>query len=338
LPKAGKFDEIWISTRFTFEIPYVLGIVRDAKNRARRVLVGGIAATLLPAPFEREGVEVYKGLMPEAEGCPPDYTLLDEKPDYSISHTSRGCVRKCGFCMVPKLEPKFTHRKKWQDDLLPVSKRVYFYDNNWTAKKVRDQDEDIKKLRQLVAEGRIGEFDFNQGLDCRLMTEKLADKLAGLPLRPVRFAFDGMYEDGYYQKAVRLMAERGSRIFRTYVLYNFKDTPQDFYYRLRTSVELQVEIGAPVESFPMRYQPIMDIDRGRKYIGDHWTVAKKRGFMTVIAHQSGIGVVSSHTMEEFEYWFTENAKQFERLIAYPRINELMEKKAGALRMKRAQAV
>ena len=336
LPPAGEFDEIWITTCFTFDIPHALGIVREAKNRAGKVRVGGVAASLLPEHFEREGVEVHRGLIPEAEQYPPDYGFLGHTPEYSISHTSRGCIRKCGFCMVHRLEPEFIHLEHWERDLHLATRKVLFYDNNWLAKDRADLEQDVAKLRGLVSAGRLTEIDFNQGLDARLMTEELADLLAGLPIRPVRFAFDGMQEDGHYQRAVEMMAARGFRDFMTYVLYNFKDTPQDFYYRLKKSVRLSEELGINVNSFPMRYQPILDVDGGRDYVGDHWTEGKKYAFMSILSRQSMDGQVSL-TPWEFEYWFGQSTDEFDRLLSYPQLRELMKRKKGALRLRRAQA-
>jgi len=342
LPAAGKYDEIWITTRFTYDIPYAAGMVREAKKRTDRVWVGGIAASLLPEHFEREEVEVHKGLLPEAEHFAPDYSLLGEVPKYSISHTSRGCVRKCKFCMVTRLEPEFTHRPDWERDLHPAARKVLFYDNNWLAKQMADLESDVSKLRALVAAGRINEIDFNQGLDCRLMTEEKANMLSGLPIKPIRFAFDGMQEDGHYQRAVEMMAARGFRDFMAYVLYNFMDTPRDFYYRLRESVRLTQELTVDAKSFPMRYQPILEADVGRQFIGKHWTLAKLRAFMGLRAVHSWSGQISCHggsegysPLEEFEYWFGRDAEEFERMLSYPKIRELAARKKGALRMRRA---
>lgn len=334
LPKAGEYDEIWISTRMTFDIPYAVGMAMEAQTRAERVWVGGISATLLPEYFEKEGLEVHKGLLPEAERFPPDYSFLDEKPKYSISHTSRGCIRKCKFCMVPRLEPVFQHRDDWETDLCSA-KKVLFYDNNWLAKDKADLESDVKKLKALVSKGSITNIDFNQGLDARLMTDEIANLLKGLPIKPIRFAFDGMYEDGYYQRAVEMMAVCGFRDFMTYVLYNFKDTPQDFYYRVRESVRLSVEQKIDAKSFPMRFQPILVVDKGRKYVGAHWTGRKAKAVNTILALHSVDGQISCHKIEEFEYWFGESPAEFEKLLAYPRLRELVQRKKGALRMKRA---
>ena len=334
LPSEGEADEIWITTTFTYDIPHALGLVREAKGRAGVVRVGGIAATLLPEHFEREGVEVHKGLVDEAEDYSPDYGLLTEPPRYSITHTSRGCVRKCGFCMVHRLEPTFGDRLRWDKDISPGATKVLFYDNNWFAKGIDGMGRDVARLRTLIDEGQVTEVDFNQGLDCRLLTEEMADLLAGLPIRPVRFAFDGMHEDGHYQRAVTMMAERGHRVFWSYVLYNFKDTPQDFYYRLKKSVQLSAELGVTVNSFPMRYQPILNIDTDREYVGANWTARKKKGVMSVLGVCAITGQVSTHSLAEFEYWFGKDADEFDRLLSYPRARELAQRKKGALRLRR----
>ena len=328
-------DEIWLTTCFTFDIPHALGIVREAKKRAPVVKVGGVAATLLPEHFEREGVEVHRGLIPEAEQCHPDYSLLPERPKYSIAHTSRGCVRKCKFCMVHRLEPKF-HNRDWIGDLAPGVKKILFYDNNWLAKSVDDLRHDITLIRGLVKMGHITSVDFNQALDCRLLTGEKANMLQGLPIKPVRFSFDGMHEDGHCQRAVRMMAARGYRDIMWFILYNYLDTPQDFYYRMRQAIELSDELGIDVYTFPMRYQPILDADAGRDYVGKHWTEAQKKGFMAILSLQSLTGQVSAK-MDEFEFWFGKDADEFDRLLSYPKIRELAQRKKGALRMERARA-
>ncbi len=340
LPKQSEFDAIWLTTCFTFDIPHALGIAIEAKRRAEHVMVGGVAATLLPEHFERHGLEVHQGLLPDAEAMPPDYTLLGKTPEYSITHTSRGCSRKCGFCMVRKLEPVFSARQKWVNDIHPATQQVLFYDNNWLAKGTAELMADIGTLHQLVKAGTITSIDFNQGLDCRLMTEKIADALRGLPIKPVRFAFDGMHEDGHYQRAVEMMVKRGFRNFMAYVLYNFNDTPEEFWYRLRESVRMTELLGVSVSSFPMRYQPIMEADKGRNYIGRKWDAMKRANFMRILSRQSMGGQVScpgsaSMTpLQEFGYWFGNTSAEFSRLLSYPRLTELMKKKKGNLRIAR----
>jgi len=319
LPVAGEFDAIWLTTCFTFDIPHSLGV----------------AASLLPEQFERRGLRVHRGLIPEAEAMAPDYSLLPEEPDYSITHTSRGCPRRCEFCMVHRLEPKFSRRETWTSDLHPQANRILFYDNNWFAKGKRRLLEDVRQIRELVDSGRITSVDFNQGLDCRLLTEEIADALVGVPINPVRFAFDGMQEDGHYQRAVEMMAKRGFDEFMTYVLYNFEDSPEDLWYRLRESVRLTEELGVVVKSFPMRYSPILKVKRS--FVGKRWTFKMLTGFIVIRASHSVSGQVSClggygwSAFEEFEYWFGETAEKFRRLLQYDKLRLLLKRKVGHLR-------
>jgi len=345
LPKEGKhYDEAWISTCFTYDIPAARALIVEVKKRIHKIRVGGIAATLLPDSFRGLGVDVHIGLLADAEAFSPDYTLLEEKPAYSIAHTTRGCVRDCKFCMVPTLEPKFQHRTDWEKDIHPETSTVLFYDNNWLAKKDSEWNEDVAKLRALTASGRIKSFDFNQGLDCRLMTEERAKALEGLPLRPIRFAFDGKHEDKHYQRAIRLMHEHGFNEFLSYVLWNFMDTPEDFYYRLRVAAELTDELVCTVRSFPMRFQPILEVDPSRSYTGKHWTKVERRAVFEILNSTATHGQVSTvggrggfaSAVGEFELFFGKDEKEFRKLLNYPGISKLMEKRKGWLSFRRAQ--
>lgn len=344
LPEPGAFDEIWITTLFTYDIAHAMGLVSAAVDRADRVRVGGVAASLLPHHFERYDCDVHTGLIHEAEGYHPDYSLLPAPPKYSITHTSRGCPRKCGFCMVHYLEPEFEDRPEWPGDIVRGTDKVYFYDNNWLAKPIELLERDAETIRRLLDFRRIEKIDFNQGLDARFLTEEKADLLEGLPIMPVRFAFDHMGEDEHYQNAIRMMVDRGFGIFITYALYNYKDTPQEFYYRLRESVRLVMELDAlMIDSYPMRYHPILEPDPKHEHVGPHWTLTKLRGFTAILAAHSGVtGVLSTHShhkfspIDEFEYWFGKTADEFDRLIGYPDIRKLTAARKGKLRLMRAQ--
>ena len=121
----------------------------------------------------------------------------------------------------------------------------------------------------------------------------------------------------------------------TYVLYNYKDSPEDFYYRLRESVRLKIETGIEVDSFPMRYQPIMEIDPQRRYVGEKWTLKKRNAFSVIRSFHSFHGEVSMHggpsfdsSMGEFEYWFGKDEKEFIKLLDYPDLRRFCKRKVG----------
>jgi hypothetical protein len=335
-PPPRGYDRAYVTTTFTFDILRAVSMVRKIQQRVAEVYVGGISATLIPKPFENLGVTVIKGLMPEVEQFPPDYSLI-ENPVYSIAHTSRGCIRKCGFCMVKNVEPEFYNRD-WSSDIFPGCKHVVFYDNNWLAKEMPDLKKDVLMMKGFG----FTSVDFNQSLDARLMTVEKALLLRDVPLRPVRFAFDWMAEDKFFQTAVTLMAELGHRVFVVDVLWNYTDTPEDLYYRIREHFRLMDELNAKlshhvdIKAFPMMYRPIMEIDPYNSYIGEHWTKTTKEGFRTLVNKGCSVtGTLSFSGIKEFEYWFGKSPREFVELLNYPDLKKLCSLKRSALRLKRA---
>ena len=99
-------ETIYVTSLFTYAwrpvrdaIAYYRGLFPSAK-----ILLGGIYASLLPDHAKLLGAdEVHVGLKPELEDLVPSWDLIPDW-DGSILFASRGCIRKCGFCSVPKLE------------------------------------------------------------------------------------------------------------------------------------------------------------------------------------------------------------------------------------------
>jgi len=340
LPEAGEYDEAWLSTLFTFEIPDVRGYIVEAKKRGMKVKLGGIASSLMPKSFP--GEDIHIGLYDEAEKYYPDYSLLDGVHDYSIAWTSRGCIRKCPFCIVPKIEGMIYDIPDWEKTLNPnpEAKRLLFFDNNWTAKSMATKKRDKEKILKLVDEGRITKIDFNQGIDARLMNEKTADIMEGMPFELVRFAFDDISSAESVKKAITLCAERGHRVFRSYMLYNFEDKPVDFYRRIVIMRELADKIkkntGLKItnEVFPMRYAPILTENKGRGYIGKYWTDIQKKNIMKIMGCTSPAGMINTTTMQELLYDWGDSEEKFLKMLSYPNINEYASRRAANKRLER----
>ena len=119
--------------------------------------------------------------------------------------------------------------------------------------------------------------DFNQGVDARLFNEDNVKLLASIAIRPLRIAFDDLKSRPSYEKAVRLSVKAGIKDFSNYLLYNYNDTPEELYTRLRINVDLCDELNVSIYSFPMKYHPIhsevtdgIDYSHNRDFIGKHW--------------------------------------------------------------------
>jgi len=132
------------------------------------------------------GYDLTSRLPEEAEKIVPDYSLysyIDDKTAYGF--LTRGCFRKCPWCIVPKKEGSV---KPYQDvDELAVNGRTHLIlmDNNILAA----GDYGIEQLRKIAERGY--RIDFNQAMDARLVTDEIAELLARIKWqRFIRFGCD----------------------------------------------------------------------------------------------------------------------------------------------------
>lgn len=163
--------------------------------------------------------------------------------------------------------------------------------------------------------GRLRHIDFNQGVDARLFNEERVSLLAQIPIRPLRIAFDDVKTETAYIKALKLSHAHGIRDFSNYLLYNFKDHPEDLYYRMRVNVMLCEELDVSIYSFPMKYHPIRDEhSHDRDYIGEHWNRKYIRAVQAILNATKGkIG----RGVSFFEKAFGKDTKEFMELLIMP---------------------
>lgn len=136
------------------------------------------------------GVDLHKNLPKEVDLMMPDYSLYPEC-DFDLGFTTRGCTRKCYFCVVPEKEGKFhihQHPSEFHD---PSHKSIVFLDNNILA----DKDW-FFEVTDWCIENKM-KVDFNQGLDIRYMDNDIAKQLKQVrKIKRWHFAFDNMnYKD-----------------------------------------------------------------------------------------------------------------------------------------------
>ncbi|MDW7990374.1 MAG: cobalamin-dependent protein [Archaeoglobaceae archaeon] len=257
-----KPDVIYITSLFTYAWREVHRSVKYYKKMFKdvKVVLGGIYATLMPEHAKLSGAdEIHIGLFEEAEDLMPAYDLVPNW-DGSIIFASRGCIRSCSFCAVPKMEGSLNRIRDTIKTLVyPSHTRIILWDNNILASpKWRLIFDELKELNKKV--------DFNQGLDARLITDDVAERLARLKISIIRIAYDNRGEKNAIEKAIERLSSAGirRRLVLVYVLYNFKDDPQDFFERVRHILEL----GAV--AYPMRFEPIDSLKKN-SYIAPNWT-------------------------------------------------------------------
>ena len=144
-----KFDKVGITTLFTFGWKITIETINFAKQLCKNindVMVGGIMSSMLPDEvYKATGIHPHVGLLNQPgdidEGDP---TIIDELPlDYSIleeidykypannayfAYMTRGCINKCKFCAVPKLEPVYC-------DFISLKKRIDVTDERFGKQK-----------------------------------------------------------------------------------------------------------------------------------------------------------------------------------------------------------
>lgn len=151
-------------------IPTYVSVIFDF-NRDKVLQYVGLPDTLIGGT----GWDVKSRLPDAIEGV---------KPKINLGYTSRGCNRRCSFCVVPDKE----------GDAAPEADLYDLWDG--TSKKITLLDNNILQLPQhfrLVCEQAQKEgilLDWNQGLDIRLVDDEVASLLQDTRMEDIRFALD----------------------------------------------------------------------------------------------------------------------------------------------------
>jgi len=230
----------YISCVFSWDIQNAYQLCVSYRTQGYHVRAGGPAIALNPDPFKE---------IAELGGTV--HALPHHNPNATF--TSRGCIRKCRFCAVPRLEGDLVELDDWE--VKPI-----VCDNNLLACSQNHFDKVIDRLKTVRG------VDFNQGLDARLLTKYHAGRIAELNLRMVRLAWDDTRLESQFMAAYEKLrkARIPKRKISVYVLIGFNDTPEDALYRLKTINSL----GSYPQ--PMRYQPI-DALKKNSYIHPAWS-------------------------------------------------------------------
>lgn len=212
-----NYDKVYISKVFT-DTPIPEGI-----DKLSWVECGGTGFYFDQAP----------NLQYDIEHTFPDYHLYDEWVnqrinegykrsefkeylDYSIGFMTRGCFRKCAFCVNKKYDRVFKH-SPLEEFYDPERKKICLLDDNflghagWKA-----------GLEELIATGKA--FKFKQGLDERLLTPEKCEMLFNSKYDgEITFAFDNIKDYRLIEKKLKLIREYSTKQVKFYVLCGFDD-------------------------------------------------------------------------------------------------------------------
>ena len=302
-------DLIYVTSLFTWSWKPVHEAVRFYKKMFPTVPVwlGGIYASLLPDHAKLSGADyVHVGLYEPAESFKPDYRLVPQW-DTTILFASRGCVRKCGFCSVPKLEGQLSHLKPSVADLIRKGhKKVVFFDNNILAAS------NWKELFDELTELQV-QVDFNQGMDARCVTDEVAERLSKMNIPMIRLAYDYVGIRKSVEKSIEILKAHGIRGRRMifYVLHNYVDTPNDFFDKVHDL------INWGVLAYPMKYESLCTLEKG-KYVSPLWT---RRELDMVARARRVLGFGGAFPPYEGLIWKFNKAKNFQQAFSLQAIKK-----------------
>jgi hypothetical protein len=201
---------LYVSIPFTWSLPEVRKVICRKGLFAKSVVVGGPGIYLMPDYFRDIGyVKVgrrFRGVL--------------QKINPLATKTSVGCPRACRFCGVRFFEGKFKELSVWPD--LPV-----ICDSNLLACSQKHFDRVVDRLV------RWGWADFNQGLDCRLLTDYHARRLSEIKRPMIRLALDSMGLKDRWETAFEKLREGGisKSNIRSYALIGFNSDPAEAWAR-----------------------------------------------------------------------------------------------------------
>jgi len=190
-----RYDTVYQSKVFTFTPDCNLTVWSD------EILKGGT------------GYGMYDELF--CDGSEPDYSMYPQYP-HAYGFLTRGCIRHCPWCIVPKKEGNI---RAYRDikTVLQNKKSAILMDNNVLA-----SEHGITQLERIAEIGC--KVDFNQGLDSRLVTDDIAKLLSKIKwIRYIRTACDSQAAVEPLLKAVEKLNKFGVKNYRIFVYLLVKD-------------------------------------------------------------------------------------------------------------------
>jgi hypothetical protein len=253
-----QVDEVHVSCTFTWDRTEAERLARAWTSVGYEVRVGGPAYDA-PAGDFQPGLYVKRGM----------------------TITSRGCIRACSFCFVPRREGRLT--------LLPIKPGWDVLDNNLLACPRRHVEAVLDMLDEQPRAAR-----FTGGIDARLCQPWFAARLGRIRVQILYTAFDQPDQQPHVERTIKMLADAGlsQRKIGCYVLVGYAG---DTLGAARDRLEWVFEAGGT--PFAMYYRPG---DDRRFKIPPTWSRfvrAWSRPAMIFSEHARGAGALAEDTPE-----------------------------------------
>lgn len=184
---GGEYDKVYIAKVFNFSTDIQFEV------HAKDVVRGGT------------GYDITSKLPQEIDECQPYYGIYPNVPnDISYGFVTRGCIRKCKWCVVPIKEGAI--KPYWDIDRVANGrKKVVLMDNNLLAA----GDYAIEQLNKVIERGY--RIDLNQANDARILTDEHARLFAKIKWidNRIRFGCDTHGQIEECERAIDMIKSYG---------------------------------------------------------------------------------------------------------------------------------
>jgi len=253
-----KYDMVYISKVFEFtDMPIDL-------LRYDNVYFGGTGFWYEKTPDLPDFMEHMK----------PDYTLyhtwvgkmirsgkkrkeFEYYLDYSIGFMTRGCFRKCEFCVNKKYDKVQLHSPV-KEFLDTDHKYICLLDDNLFG---------YPKWKNIIEElvATKKPFQFKQGLDLRLMTEDKAKTLSKAKYKgDYIFAFDSLRDKSLIENKLALWRKYNNKTTKLYILVAYKN--QDIIDIVSMFIRIKILMKYQCLPYIMRYKDYKDSEFYGTYV------------------------------------------------------------------------
>ncbi len=241
----NQFDKVYVASVFDYT-PVPAGLFGQSN-----VMLGGTGF------FQGKAAN----LPYEVEHHMPDYSLYAEyivqevargiRPihfrdyeDYSIGFATRGCFRKCSFCVNRKYDAAFRHAPV-REFFDASRKHIYLWDDNIFA--CPDWCDVFDELEET---GR--RFQFRQGLDIRLLNEEKAETLSKAKyIGDYIFAFDFLADRDVVERNLKVWWKHSQGTTKLYVLCGYES--QDIEDIISVLERIRILMSYRCVPYIMRY-------------------------------------------------------------------------------------
>lgn len=156
---------------------------------------------------------------------PPEIEQVN--PRINMGFITRGCNRRCPFCVVPSKEGRVYQDRNLEDLWDGTSKLITLSDNNILFLPKAFEETCLTAQRYKLT------IDFNQGLDFRLITPEIAKIIKNTRLTDIRLALDHHNLIPAFDQALTTLRQYKCRKDpRVYALLGFNTNPKEDLERL----------------------------------------------------------------------------------------------------------